>query len=115
MANSIAILADAFHLLSDVLAYMISLQAVLFSLKAPTDTLSFGYEKMQPLGAFLNVVIIWFVTFELVIEATNRIISQSRVEEPVFMLLTAIFGLFCNIWVMKILHSDPDSGHDHCH
>jgi Co/Zn/Cd efflux system component len=43
MANSIAILADAFHLLSDVLAYVISLQAVLMSHKIPPLFMTFGY------------------------------------------------------------------------
>jgi Co/Zn/Cd efflux system component len=42
-ANSIAILADAFHLLSDVLAYIISLYAVLMSSKKTGINLSFGY------------------------------------------------------------------------
>lgn len=62
MANSIAILADAFHLLSDVLAYVISLQAVIMSKKSSTDSLTFGYQKLQPLGALINIGIIWFVT-----------------------------------------------------
>lgn len=79
MANSIAILSDAFHLLSDVLAYMISLQAVLMSHRKAPAYLTFGYEKLQPLGALLNVAIIWFVTFELLIEATNRIITGAIV------------------------------------
>ena len=43
LANSLAILADAFHLLSDVLAYVISLQAVIMSAKPKTNTLTFGY------------------------------------------------------------------------
>lgn len=67
MANSIAILADAFHLLSDVLAYIISLQAVLMSHKIPPFFMTFGYEKIQPFGALINVAIIWFVTLELVV------------------------------------------------
>lgn len=62
MANSIAILADAFHLLSDVLAYIISLQAVLMSHKKAPFFMTFGYEKIQPLGALINIAIIWFVT-----------------------------------------------------
>ena len=65
LANSIAILADAFHLLSDVLAYVISLQAVVMSRKKPTNSLTFGYAKLQPLGALVNIGIIWFVTVEL--------------------------------------------------
>lgn len=63
MAHSVAILADAFHLLSDVLAYVISLQAVHYSYKIPPKFMTFGYEKLQPLGAIMNVAIIWFVTF----------------------------------------------------
>jgi cation diffusion facilitator family transporter len=66
-SNSIAIFADAFHLLSDVLAYIISLAAVLMSYHPSPKGLTFGYEKLQPLGALLNVSIIWFVTAELFI------------------------------------------------
>ena len=76
MANSISILADAFHLMSDVLAYVISMQAVLLSHKVAPSYLCFGYNKAQPLGALLNVAIIWFVTFELLLEATHRIVEK---------------------------------------
>ena len=62
LAYSISILADAFHLLSDVLAYMIFLFAVLMSYKSSSKTLTFGYEKLHPLGALVNVAIIWIVT-----------------------------------------------------
>jgi cation diffusion facilitator family transporter len=78
-AHSIAILADAFHLLSDVLAYVISLYAVLMSYRASPRYLTFGYEKLQPLGALLNVAIIWVVTAELFLEATTRIYNKSVV------------------------------------
>jgi zinc transporter 2 len=78
-ANSIAILADAFHLFSDVLAYIISLYAVLMTYKASPKHLTFGYEKLQPFGALLNVVIIWIVTAELFFEATSRLINKSVV------------------------------------
>ena len=60
-------MADAFHLFSDVVAYMVSLYAVLLSKKVAPKYLSFGYEKAQPLGALINVAIIWCVTMELFI------------------------------------------------
>lgn len=69
-------MADAFHLISDVLAYVISLYAVLLSYKPAPKFLAFGYEKAQPLGALLNVAVIWIVTIQLFIEATQRIISR---------------------------------------
>jgi zinc transporter 2 len=67
LAHSIAIMADAFHLLSDVIAYVISLYAVLLSKRVAPKHLTFGYEKAQPLGALINVAIIWCVTVELFI------------------------------------------------
>lgn len=76
LAHSIAIMADAFHLLSDVIAYVISLYAVLLSKRIAPKHLTFGYEKAQPLGALINVAIIWCVTVELFIEATHRIIER---------------------------------------
>lgn len=115
MAHSIAILADAFHLLSDVLAYIISLQAVLLSHRKPPFFMTFGYEKVQPLGALINVSIIWFVTLELLIEATERIAHKAVVKDPLFMLLTSFFGLGCNLYIMRVLHSDVEhGGHQGC-
>lgn len=81
LANSIAIFADAFHLLSDVFAYLISLGAVWLSTH-PTSpkALTFGWEKAQPLGALINVAIIYVVTAELFIEATKRMINKEVVD-----------------------------------
>jgi cation diffusion facilitator family transporter len=67
LAHSIAIWSDAFHLLSDVLAYIISLIAVLLSEKKSPGFLTFGWVKSQTLGALLNVAFIYIVTIELFI------------------------------------------------
>lgn len=114
VANSIAIMADAFHLLSDVLAYIISLYAVYMSSRAGPPHLTFGYDKLQPLGALLNVAIIWIVTAELFIEATIRMYNKAVVEEPTYMLWTSLFGLGCNLYIMSVLHADPHAGHHNC-
>ncbi len=77
LANSIAIFADAFHLLSDVLAYLISLLAVWLSTRPNSPSyLGFGWEKAEPLGALINVVVIYIVTVELFMEATHRMINR---------------------------------------
>jgi len=113
LANSIAIFADAFHLLSDVLAYLISLGAVWLSTKPnPPKYLTFGWEKAQPLGALINIAIIYVVTAELFIEATKRMINKETVDQPLYMLITSIFGLLCNLITINILHSDPHGGHN---
>lgn len=112
-AHSIAIFADAFHLLSDVSAYVISLYAVHKSYQQSPRMLTFGYEKVQPLGALINVAIIWIVTLELFLEATHRIFHAAVVEEPLVMLGTSVFGLLCNLYIMRVLHSDEHAGGHH--
>lgn len=48
-------------------------------------------------------------------EATMRILDKSIVTEPLIMVITAGFGLFCNLVMAKVLHSTPggDDGHGH--
>ena len=116
LANSIAIFADAFHLLSDVFAYLISLGAVWLSTRPNSPKqLTFGWEKAQPLGALINVAIIYVVTAQLFVEATRRMINMETVDEPLYMLITSIFGLICNLIIMQILHNDPHGGHQCSH
>ena len=79
LAHSIAIWSDAFHLLSDVLAYVISLATVLLSEKKSPAYLTFGWMRAQTLGALFNVVVIYIVTIELFIEATHRMIRRDKV------------------------------------
>lgn len=115
LANSIAIFADAFHLLSDVLAYLISLGAVWLSTRPQSPTyLTFGWEKAEPLGALVNVIVIYIVTGELFVEATKRMVNKEVVDEPKYMLITSVFGLICNLIIMGILHNDPHGGHHGC-
>lgn len=79
LAHSIAIISDALHLFSDVIAFILSAFAVWLSTQPPPSWLAFGYHKIQPLGAFLNVVIIYIVTAYLFVEATERIINKEKV------------------------------------
>lgn len=72
------------------------------------------------IGALASIILIWGLTIALLVEATDRIMNKSTVTEPLFMLVTAIFGLLCNLGMAKVLHSSPghnpthgNCGHDH--
>lgn len=56
------------------------------------------------------MVLIWGLTGWLLFEAVERVINPTDVD-GIFMLGTAIFGLFCNLVMMKTLHGGP--GHSH--
>lgn len=111
IANSIAIMSDAMHLFSDLMAFAISGYSVWLSKQQSPPYLTFGYHKIQTLGALINIAIIWVVTIILLIEATERVINKEAVKEPKWMLYTSIFGILCNLVMVKIIHSDTSFGH----
>ena len=58
LANSLAIMSDAAHLMSDLIGFLISILSVVLSIKKPTDVYTFGYPRAGILGAMMSIVII---------------------------------------------------------
>jgi zinc transporter 2 len=117
LANSIAIMTDAAHLLSDLTGFAISVVSLYISQRPATSEMSFGYHRAEIIGAIISVALIWGLTIWLVFEAVLRIVNPVPVDGFI-MLITAIFGLLCNIGMFKILHTHGHGhshGHDHGH
>ena len=84
--------------------------------------MSYGYHRSEVIGAVGSIGLIWVLkqtnlqvlTVLLLYEATHRIINKEVVEDPYIMLITAAFGLFCNLVMAKVLHSSP-TGDVHNH
>ncbi|CDI74390.1 cation efflux family protein, putative [Eimeria praecox] len=77
-SNSLALMTDASHLLSDLCAFLISLFALWVSQLKGTMSMSFGYHRAEILGALLSVLLIWGVTAALVVAALHRIASPQK-------------------------------------
>lgn len=73
-------MTDAAHLLSDVAAFCISLFAVWLAERPPTKTHTFGFHRIEALGALVSVLLIWGITGVLVYEAIGRIIKPGEAE-----------------------------------
>lgn len=115
LANSIAILTDAAHLLSDLTGFAISVVSLYISQRPATSKMSFGYHRAEIIGAILSMALIWGLTIWLVFEAVQRIITPVEVD-GLIMLITAIFGFVCNLVMFKLLHSHgPGHGHGCSH
>jgi zinc transporter 2 len=120
LANSIAIMADAAHLLSDLLGFLISIASIYVSKKQATSHMSFGYHRAEVIGALVSVNIIWGLTIWLLYEATLRLVSQNPVD-GLIMVITALVGFVFNV-VMGVvlayqgidhyLHHHHDHEHD---
>ena len=111
LANSIAIISDAIHLVSDLVSFIFSFLFLYLSKKPPTNKMTFGYHRMELLGALSNLFVIYILLFYVVYEASFRIVDQEFVEKPFIMLCTAGAGLLVNIVMYKILHGAGSHGH----
>ena len=112
LANSLAIMTDAFHLLSDFAGFCISLFAIWFASRPATKNMSFGYYRAEVLGAVISVLLIWVLTGVLVYMAIFRVINRDYEIDADVMLITAGCGLAVNI-VLGVVLYQADIPHDH--
>jgi len=103
MANSLALLADAGHMLTDVAALALSLFVAWFSQRPETPKRTYGYLRLEILAAFLNGATLLLISAWIIWEALARL----RTPEPVhggLMLAVAVLGLVANAvsaWVLR--------------
>ncbi len=104
LSGSLALLADAGHMLSDTIA--LGLAAVAFSVsKRPGDKkLTYGYQRFQILAAFVNGLSLLAIVGWILFEAVQRFITPSDVMGET-MLVVALAGLVVNIIAFAVLHS----------
>jgi cobalt-zinc-cadmium efflux system protein len=95
LANSLALLSDAGHMLTDILALGLSLVAMRFAQKPPTPSKTFGFYRLEILAAFFNGMLLLFISLYIFYEAYHRLIDPREIK-GLFMLLVAAIGLLAN-------------------
>ena len=103
LTNSIALVSDAGHMFTHVLAIIISLVAVIIARKPPCHHRTFGLYRAEILAAFINGIFLLMVVIVIVIEAVHRILVPKQVISGT-MFMIGLVGLFVNILSMLILH-----------
>ncbi|WP_242426060.1 cation diffusion facilitator family transporter, partial [Yersinia pestis] len=103
LSGSLALLADAGHMLTDSAALFIALMAVHFSQRKPDPRHTFGYLRLTTLAAFVNAAALLLIVILIVWEAVHRFFSPHEVMGTP-MLIIAIAGLLANIFCFWILH-----------
>jgi zinc transporter 2 len=120
-ANSLAVITDAAHLLTDVAGFSISLFTVWASGWEATSHQSFGYGRLEVLGALLSVQLIWLISGFLIYEAIDRILHKNAGVNGGLMFAIALFGFIINFIMVVWLGHDHshlachDHNHDHTH
>lgn len=95
-SNSLALISDAFHNLSDGLAVLITYIAVKISRKDSNIRKTFGYKRIQILAALFNSVVLIVICVFLLFEAYNRFMQPEPINS-VIMFVVALIGLLANI------------------
>lgn len=95
-ANSLALLADAGHMFTDVGALGLSFFAIWFAARPATSRKTFGFYRVEILAALLNGVFLVLIAFFIFYEAYQRLTDPPEVNGDL-MLLVASGGLFANL------------------
>ena len=102
-AGSLALLADAGHMLTDTAALALAYGAFRLSRRPADQMRTYGYDRFQVLAAFINGLVLFGIFVWIVKEAIERIMAPSDVL-AIPMLVVATAGLIINLISFKILH-----------
>lgn len=114
-ANSLAILTDAAHLLTDVAGFALSLFAIWASGWEATPLQTFGFSRLEILGALGSILFIWLLTGILVFEAIKRLLTEVAPIDGRLMFCIASVGLLVNLCMMVLLGHEHGHAHGHGH
>lgn len=104
LTNSLALLSDAGHMLSDSMALGLSLGAIVLGGKKATESKTFGYKRYEILAALLNGIVLVVIAVFIFKEAIYRLYTPQIVIGKGMMIISTL-GLIINIIVAIVLHS----------
>ncbi|KAK5941280.1 Zinc resistance conferring protein [Knufia obscura] len=108
--HSLALVADAFHMLNDVLSLCVGLWAVRVAQSGSTKMYTYGWQRAETLGALVNGVFLVALCVTIFLEALQRFVEKPNVTNPKLVLIVGCLGLASNIIGLVLFH---DVGHSH--
>jgi cobalt-zinc-cadmium efflux system protein len=104
LTNSLALIANAIHMFTDVAGIGLALFAINFSYKrSATPQKTYGFYRMEILAALINSTIILILSFYIIYEAYWRLFEHKEIE-GLYVFVIAAIGLLVNLVGIKILH-----------
>jgi cobalt-zinc-cadmium efflux system protein len=105
--NSLALLSDAAHMLTDVAALAIALAAIKVGQRPADDTRTFGYRRFEILAAAFNALLLFVVAGYVLYEGVRRLMAPTEVQSLGMMAIAAA-GLVVNLISMRLLAGGKD-------
>jgi cobalt-zinc-cadmium efflux system protein len=107
-ANSLALISDAGHMVTDAAALGLALLAQIISRRPPSPKHSFGFGRAEALAAFVNSIAMLALVVWIMVEAVSRFYDPHKVDGLTVTVVAAI-GLLMNIIVAWVLSRDKKS------
>lgn len=104
LTGSLALLADAGHMLTDVAGVGLALLAIRFAMRPATPERTYGYYRFEILAALTNAVVLIVISLYILYEAYQRFLEPPAVESG-WMLAVAAIGLVINVIGMFVLRA----------
>jgi cobalt-zinc-cadmium efflux system protein len=96
LAGSLALIADATHMLADAGALAMSYAAVRAASRPATDVMSYGHHRWQVLAAFVNGLALLLLSAWIVFEAAHRLLAPAAIQAPTMMAVASL-GVIANL------------------
>jgi cobalt-zinc-cadmium efflux system protein len=105
MSGSLALLADAGHMLTDVAALGIAVLSQRVAQRPADERRTYGYLRLEILAAFVNGAVLFALSVWIVVEAVHRLDSPQPIKGGLFAAVAAV-GLVVNVVALRLLHGD---------
>lgn len=116
LSSSIALIADSFHMLTDVFALIIALYAShLVAKTTRKNNNTYGYQRAEILGALINGVFLIALCLTIFINSIQRLVQVENVENPLLVLIVGGVGLLINLAGLFLFHGHSHGHHGHSH
>ncbi|KIJ68367.1 hypothetical protein HYDPIDRAFT_82452 [Hydnomerulius pinastri MD-312] len=111
--GSLALVADSFHMLNDVMSLIVALYAIRLTSQSANDSrYSYGWHRAEILAALVNGVFLLALCFSITMEALERFFSTPEISNPKLVVIVGSFGLASNIVGLFLFHEHSHS-HEH--
>ncbi|OCF41382.1 solute carrier family 30 (zinc transporter), member 1 [Kwoniella heveanensis CBS 569] len=110
--GSLALVADSFHMLNDVLSLVVALYTIKLATSPSSNANSYGWQRAEILGALINGVFLVALCVSIFLEAIGRIVSPPEISNAKVIVVVGSLGLLSNIVGLFLFH---EHGHSHGH
>lgn len=100
--HSLSLLADALHLLVDISGFIVSIVTLKISKRPADGRMTWGYQRIEVLGALLSVALIWVAVGYLMIESFHKYFHPREIDGQVFLGI-AVMGFLVNLGCIYVL------------